>query len=41
MRERLATIDGSLMIESAPGRGTRVLALAPLKDDDINGDKHA
>jgi two-component system sensor histidine kinase UhpB len=41
MRERLATINGSLTIESAPGRGTRVLALAPLKDDDINGDKHA
>ena len=30
MRERLALVDGRLDIESEPGRGTRVRALAPL-----------
>lgn len=29
MRERLAMIDGELIIESAPGNGTRVVASAP------------
>lgn len=38
MRERLAMIDGTLALESAPGNGTRVLASAPLKDD-IDGAK--
>lgn len=33
MRERLAMINGSLTIESAPGRGTHLLASAPLKDE--------
>jgi two-component system sensor histidine kinase UhpB len=32
MRERLASIQGSLLIESTPGRGTRILAQAPLEN---------
>lgn len=31
MRERLASIQGSLVIESRPGQGTRILAQAPLE----------
>lgn len=30
MRERMALVDGALEIESAPGRGTRVIASVPL-----------
>jgi signal transduction histidine kinase len=30
MRERMALVDGALEIESAPGRGTRVMASVPL-----------
>lgn len=37
MRERLAMINGGLTIESAPGRGTRLLACAPLRNDESNG----
>ncbi|MBI1880395.1 MAG: hypothetical protein HYR94_19605 [Chloroflexi bacterium] len=33
MRERLAMINGTLTIESAPGKGMRILACAPLKDE--------
>jgi len=40
MRERLAMINGTLAIESAPGHSTRILACAPLKDDEINGAKN-
>lgn len=39
MRERMAMIDGILTLESAPGNGTRVLASAPLKEDDTDGAK--
>jgi signal transduction histidine kinase len=30
MRERAALVDGSFEIDSAPGRGTRVLATVPI-----------
>ncbi len=30
MRERMALVDGTLEVESAPGRGTRVIARVPL-----------
>jgi two-component system sensor histidine kinase UhpB len=33
MRERMAMISGSLIIESEPGKGTRILAKAPLNHD--------
>jgi two-component system sensor histidine kinase UhpB len=33
MRERMAMINGSLAIESAPGRGAHLLASAPLKNE--------
>ena len=31
MRQRLSLVDGELLIESAPGGGTRIVARAPLK----------
>lgn len=31
MRERMAMINGTFTIESAPGRGTRIVAVAPLE----------
>lgn len=37
MRERLAMINGALTLETAPGRGTRVVACAPLKEEDSDG----
>lgn len=40
MRERLAMINGTLTIESVLGEGTRVLACAPLKNDESNGVTH-
>jgi signal transduction histidine kinase len=33
MRERLAMINGALTIETAPGKGVRLLAWAPLKEN--------
>jgi two-component system sensor histidine kinase UhpB len=33
MRERLAMINGTQTIESTPGKGTRILACAPLRDE--------
>jgi signal transduction histidine kinase len=30
MRDRIEAIGGRLTIESAPGRGTRILALVPV-----------
>jgi len=30
MRERMALVDGTLLVQSAPGRGTRVIASVPL-----------
>jgi signal transduction histidine kinase len=33
MRERVRLLDGELDIESAPGRGTTVLAWVPLKSN--------
>jgi signal transduction histidine kinase len=32
MRERVALVNGSLVVESAPGRGTRIVATLPLTD---------
>jgi len=36
MRERLAMIDGKLIIESAPGKGTRVVASAPVIPETVD-----
>jgi len=33
MREPLALVGGRLSIESAPGRGTKVTAWAPLREE--------
>lgn len=35
MRERVAMLDGSLVIESAPGRGTSIQARIPLDSEDV------
>jgi two-component system sensor histidine kinase UhpB len=40
MRERLAMINGTLTIESGLGQGTRILACAPLKNDESKGVRH-
>jgi signal transduction histidine kinase len=32
MRERVAALDGSLSIDSAPGKGTRVIIELPRSD---------
>ncbi len=34
MRERMAMVNGHLMIESQPGQGTRIVAEAPLKESE-------
>jgi signal transduction histidine kinase len=33
MRERLRLVNGTLDIESAPGRGTAIVAWVPVKGD--------
>jgi signal transduction histidine kinase len=33
MRERLQLVDGTMVIESEPGRGTTILARVPIKTD--------
>jgi len=37
MRERVALFDGTLTVESAPGRGTTVIARVPLPDGSREG----
>jgi signal transduction histidine kinase len=32
MRERVGLVNGALTVDSAPGRGTRILATVPLTD---------
>jgi signal transduction histidine kinase len=37
MRERAERIDGSLRVESSPGRGTSVMLVVPLVKNGKNG----
>jgi signal transduction histidine kinase len=37
MRERAALLDGTLQIESTPGKGTKVMVVAPIKNGGSNG----
>jgi signal transduction histidine kinase len=33
MRERVAAADGRLEVQSEPGRGTRIVAVIPIKEE--------
>jgi signal transduction histidine kinase len=40
MRERLCAIGGTLTIDSAPGRGTKLFIKIPMLSENSNGDSH-